>query len=112
MPETNLDRPASEAAEQRKGSVGLGLGLTVMFHVIAQVTTFFVLMAIVSSNRGLELPILALMCMGLTQLVYMIPAILFSRKRGETETAKGLIIGASVTFLLNAAWSGLMFLNR
>ncbi len=112
MTESNLDRPASELAELSPGSVALGLGLTVMFHVIVQVPTFFLLMAIASSERGLELPILAAMYIGLSQLVYMIPAVLFSRHRGETETAKGLVIGASVTFLLNAACSGFLFWNR
>lgn len=112
MSEPNLDRRASEVAEQRKGSFGLGLGLTVMFHVIVQVPTFFFLLAIAKSDQGLERPIRAVMYMGLTQLVYIIPAILFTRRRSETETAKGLIVGASITFLLNATCNGLLFLNR
>jgi len=33
----------TDEREQRKGSVGLGLGLTVMFHVIAQAPVFFLL---------------------------------------------------------------------
>jgi hypothetical protein len=112
MTDSNLDRRASELPELSPGSVALGLGLTIMFHVIVQVPTFFLLIAIASGEWSLELPIRAVTYIGLTQLVYMIPAVLFSRHRGESETAKGLIIGASITFLLNAACSGLLFWNR
>jgi ABC-type Fe3+-siderophore transport system permease subunit len=55
---------------------------------------------------------LPMMYVGLSQLVYMIPAILIARRKGETETAKGLIVGASITFLLNATCNGLLFFNR
>jgi hypothetical protein len=36
----------------------------------------------------------------------MLPAIRLARERNQTEKAQGLIIGASVTFLLNAACWG------
>ena len=111
MSEPNLDGTTSGAAKESQGSFGLGLGLTINFHLIIQVPIFFILPA-ATSDRGLGWPIPGIMYMGLTQLVYMIPAILLSRGRGETETAKGLIIGASVTFLLTSACSGLMYLNR
>ena len=50
---------------------------------------------------------------GVTQLIYMLPAILIARRRGRTGIAKGLIIAASLAFLLNAScfalfWSGKM----
>jgi len=50
---------------------------------------------------------------GVTQLLYMVPAILIARRRGRAGIAKGLIIAASVAFLLNAScfvlfWSGKM----
>jgi len=102
----------TDEREQRKGSVGLGLGLTVMFHVIAQAPVFFLLLAMARSDRGLELAFAPVLHIGLTQLIYIIPAILFSRHRGETETAKGLVIGAALTFLLNATCNGFLFLNR
>ncbi|HTG16846.1 MAG TPA: hypothetical protein VK747_16485 [Blastocatellia bacterium] len=113
MPEpNNLDRWAREVVEQSKGSVWSGLGLTLVFHIVALVAIFFILSMIVTGERGLELIFFSLVYFGLSQLVYMIPAILISRRRGETETAKGLIIGASITFLLSATCSGLFFLNR
>jgi hypothetical protein len=55
---------------------------------------------------GLAAPLL----IGLTQLVYMVPAIVIALRRGRTSLAKGLIIGAAVTFLLNAAcWGAVGF---
>jgi hypothetical protein len=45
---------------------------------------------------------------GVGQLVYIIPAIVIAKVKGETNIVKGLIIGASITFLLNAACTGLL----
>jgi hypothetical protein len=112
MSEPNLDRWAREVVEQSKGSIWAGLGLTLLFHFVVQVSTLFILGTIVTGERGLELSLLPVMYIGLSQLVYMIPAIWIARRKGETETAKGLIIGASLTFLLNAACNELAFLNR
>src|SRR5713226_8350659 len=103
MSEPNLDRWAREVVKQSRGTIWLGLGLTLMLHVVAQVATVFILGAIISGERGLYLAFLPMMYIGVSQLVYMIPAILIARRKGETETAKGLIVGASLTFLLNAA---------
>ena len=112
MPEPNLDRWAREVVEQSKGSIRAGLGLTLLFHFVVQVSLLFILGTIVTGERGLELGILPVMYIGLSQLVYMIPAAWIARRKGETETAKGLIVGASLTFLLNAACNGLVFFNR
>ena len=43
---------------------------------------------------------------GFTQLVYIIPAIIHFKKRGETDTIKGLITAAALTLLGNAACWG------
>ena len=64
---------------------------------------------VVTGEEGLEF--LPLMYMGVSQLVYMIPAILIFRRKGDSETAKGLIVGASITFLLNATCNGLFYWN-
>lgn len=45
---------------------------------------------------------------GISQLVYIIPAIVIANLKGETNIVKGLIIGASITFLLNAACTGFL----
>lgn len=112
MSEPNLDRWAREVVEQSKGSISAGLGFTLVFHLLAQVPGFFLLLSILPGEEGLFQAFYPILYIGLSQLVYMVPAILIFRRRGDTETAKGLIIGSSITFLLNATCNGLLFLNR
>ena len=88
-PEPNLDRWARGVVEQSKGSIWAGLGLTLLFHFVVLVSLLFILGTIVSGERGLELGILPVMYIGLSQLVYMIPAIWIARRKGETETSQG-----------------------
>src|SRR4051794_13976959 len=88
---------------QDKGSVSRGLGFTMLLHLL-QIPIGLVL-AIVPSIFSL----LAVFFIGLSQCVYMIPAYIYFRKNGETETAKGLLIGASITFLLNATCTAIVF---
>ncbi len=83
--------------------------------MLGQVVICLIVLAVANrrdSDEGLYLAILPMIYIGLSQLVYMMPAILIFRRRGNTETAKGLVIGASLTFLLNAACNGLVFFNR
>jgi hypothetical protein len=47
---------------------------------------------------------------GLSQLAYMLPAILIAPRRQRRDVAKGLIIGAAITFTLNAACWGTLYL--
>ena len=49
-----------------------------------------------------------LMFIGVSQLVYIIPACVIYARQGRRDMVKGLIIAASITFLLNAAcWGAL-----
>jgi hypothetical protein len=88
---------------QNKGSVGWGVGLTCLLHL------FQFPIALVLSFVPSVFPLLAVFFIGLSQCVYMIPAYVNFRKNGETETAKGLLIGASITFLLNATCTTIVF---
>jgi hypothetical protein len=65
MSEPNLDRWAREVVEQSKGSIWAGLGLTLLFHFVVQVSLLFILGTIVSGERALELAILPAMYIGL-----------------------------------------------
>lgn len=49
--------------------------------------------------------------LGFTQAIYMIPAFVIARGRGKEQLAKGLLVGAAVTFLLNAACAGYLIWN-
>ena len=73
-----------------------GIGMALLLHLIqvplALITTF-----------------ISLIFVGLTQLIYIIPAIIFYRRDGRSDVVKGLIIVAAITFLLNAACTGLFF---
>ena len=71
----------------------LGVGLTVLLHLIQ--------LPIAMVTFGV-----ALMLIGVSQLLYIIPAIIIAKRRGRPGIARGLMIGASVTFLLNTACFG------
>lgn len=49
----------------------------------------------------------SLWVIGLSQLVYMVPAVLTCRWKRRPDEVKGLLIVAALTFLLNAACFGL-----
>lgn len=112
MSDPDLDRWVREVETQSKGHVLAGLGLTVLLHLFLQVPAFFIVGSLINSEEGLMWLFYVVEFVGLSQLVYMIPAILIFRRKGRTETVKGLIIGGSLTFLLNAACDGLMFFSR
>jgi hypothetical protein len=52
----------------------------------------------------------SLQYIGLGQLLYIVPAIWWCRRNKQDDFAKGLIIGAALTFLLNASCTA-MFWN-
>ena len=61
-------------------------------------------------NFALYVSIAAGVCLlliGISQLVYMVPAIVIARRRGRPDLVQGLAIGLAVTFLLNAGCWGL-----
>ena len=49
-----------------------------------------------------------LLFIGVAQLLYVGPAFWWTRRRGFVRLAQGLLIGAGITFLLNAACWGLI----
>jgi len=92
----------SEGVPPRPGSLGKGvvivIGLTVAAFVVAGAMT--VSMAVVG--------IVMIFGIGVVQAAWIIPIWLSYRKRGETETAKGMLIMAGIVFLLNAGCWGLI----
>ena len=76
----------------------LGILLLLLLHLI-QIPLAAVTMA------------LSLIAIGLTQLVYVIPFVIHFRKKGRPGIARGLIIGAAITFLLNGTCTAMFFLN-
>ena len=82
--------------------VALGCGLTVVFHIIA---TVVMLGFLFSSNSSMVENITTgfLLGLGVSQVVYMGPAIYLAHQRGRPNIGKGLLIGAAVTLALTAA---------
>ena len=100
----------------KRDTVGKGIQLTIMLHMLQVLigpAVFFVSMWLLPGNDN-QYAVgsfsLALGTYGLTQLIYMIPAIMRFKKRGEQRTVQGLILGASITFLVCAACDGSFFL--
>ena len=104
MSELNLDR---QSEEKPVGNAWAGIGLTILLHLI-QIPLAILFMAF-SENGLYFFPILFI---GISQLIYMIPAIVVANGKGKSHIVQGLIIGASITFLLNAACVGLTLLRE
>jgi hypothetical protein len=88
-PQLNEDMTAEPIPPRRHGAdVWKGIGLTALLHLIP-----------------LVFPVLYFF-IGVAQLVYIIPALIICRK--NTGMVQGLLIGAGITLLLNAACFGIM----
>lgn len=83
---------------ESKGSVGWGVGQILLFHLL-QIPLAFVTLYLS----------LAVICV--SQLAYVIPAIVTARRKGHDDTVKGIIITASLTALLNVACTGYLLYN-
>jgi hypothetical protein len=77
-----------------KGSIQAGVGLLCLLHLIQ----------VLFLTQGVE----ALFFAGITQFVYVIPAVIVLAIQGRTRTMGGVLIGAGVTFFVNAAIFGLL----
>jgi hypothetical protein len=87
-------RPDERQSQQRE--IWRGVGLAFLLHSIQiplmLVTSFF-----------------SLIFIGISQLLYIAPAIAIYRSKGRPGVVKGLIIAAAITFLLNATCTVIFF---
>jgi hypothetical protein len=79
---------------RRSNGAWQGFGLTVFLNVLV----FYIFLSFFAWIS---------MYIGVTQLIYLIPLMIWRRK--SPGMLQGIIIGASVTFLLNAACFGIIF---
>ena len=86
--------PGVQPSQQRE--IWRGVGLAFLMHL------FQVPFAFVTS-------FISLIIVGISQLVYIIPAIIFYWRDGRRGVVKGLIIAAAITFLLNATCTAIIF---
>lgn len=90
-----------------EGSVGTGIGI-----VLAADVVLFIVLLLVGPGLSDTAPWLsgvltvAMFGIGLTQLLYVVPLYLYFRKTSQKNTAKGLVIGASIVALLNVTCWG------
>jgi len=89
------------------GSPGRGILLTAALHVLA-----LVIVAIIDavSHDGFLFVIFGGF-LGVTQLVYMVPAIAIASTKRKSGIVKGMLIATSGTFLVNALCAGAMALG-
>ena len=76
----------------------LGLNLAVLFF-------WFVLIA--ARSLGIStIALVAVLGIGISQLAYVVPLVVWARRRAMRTFAVGIVIGAAITFLLNGACWG------
>lgn len=80
------------------GEVWKGIGLTLLLHLIQ--------IPIAALSGGV-----AVIGIGLSQLLYVVPAVIIAHRKGRKGLMKGIIIAAAITFLLNAACFGVIFVG-
>lgn len=88
-----------------RGSVSKGVGRGLIYMLLACVlggVWVTVLPSVIAGFIGA-----AFLGIGLAQLIWVVPAVAYFRKRNEPETAKGIIIIAGIVALLNASCWGI-----
>jgi hypothetical protein len=91
---------------QPTGSAWWGIGLTLLLHLL-QIPIAMLVSFVSSDPYAFFVP---LIFFSLTQLVYIIPAVLIARYSGKPHIVKGLLIGAGISMLLNASCAGLFLI--
>jgi len=81
---------------ESKGSVARGVGLVLLFHLLQ------IPLAFMTGYLSL-----AVICV--SQLAYVIPAIVVAGRKRHYDTVKGIVIAAALSTLLNIACTGYIF---
>lgn len=89
-----------------RGSVMKGVGRALAYMLAACVLAGFWATVLPTAVAGLLG--IGLLGIGLAQLLWVVPAVAYFRKRNEPETAKGIIIVAGIVGLLNASCWGIL----
>lgn len=92
--------------QQPGGSAWWGFGLTLLLHVLQ--IPIAILVNLVSSDPYAF--IVPLIFFSITQLVYIIPALIIAHLTSKPHLVKGLLIGAGISMLLNASCAGVFML--
>jgi hypothetical protein len=100
-------------APEQKGVIR-GLGLTLVLHVAALLAVCVVSLCIAFKRKTVGGGLAFVLTIGLSQWLYMAPALWYTRRRGWTGIHKGLWIGGAITLLLSAlCWgTALVMISR
>jgi hypothetical protein len=93
----------AEAPSEEQGSIFAGLA----FCWAANVGQLII--GILLLTTGTILPVWLIGGVGLIQLAYVIPLYQYFKSNGRSMSARGLVIAASITALLNAACWGSVY---
>ncbi len=99
--------PPSAPPSGQGRMVLLGMLLTLLLHLIQLPLAggLGLLVSLWRRNIGVVF-YMSPLAIGVTQLIYLIPAILIARARGHRGLMKGLLIGGALTLLLNGLCFG------
>lgn len=94
--------------KETQGRVSTGIGLGIGLNTLQALLVYFVATNVGGNiDRFVTTLLIGWGGAGLVQLVYVVPLYLRLREKGRTETAKGLVIAASLIILINASCWGL-----
>lgn len=91
------------------GPVNVLIGFLSVFAGHLLVVALMFAIAFITSQASLQFDALftifffAFFGIGITQLLYVIPLILWTKRKGRFDTMKGVIVGAVITLLLNGS---------
>ena len=99
-----------EAADGDEGSVGIGFAIGAILNVGLVVSVLLLTCATNIVEPFATICGALVLAIGVIQLVYILPLYFRYKRKGQRNTAKGLVIAASVTALLNATCWGWVLL--
>lgn len=90
-----------------------GIVLVPLLHILFTIALFIVgyliaMLRVPFFNRDYNIFLLfiPIIVLGITQILYLLPAYLHFSKKGRSEVCKGILVGGLVTLMVNGACSG------
>jgi hypothetical protein len=102
--------PPPQNVAETQGNAWLGFGLSLLLHLF-QIPIAILILIIYNKGEEQMYVIFPPMFIGVSQLIYQVPAIIIAAVYKKYHLVKGLLIGAAIVFLLNAACTGLFYFS-
>ncbi len=94
-----------------------GMIWVLLLHIAFGCLWFLLSAAVLSAipyfnkNYNFMLLLLPILFIGITQIIYLLPAYFYFSKKGRSEVGKGIIVGGLITFMVDGACSGTITLG-